>query len=249
MPAESNHPCFVAPDDTKVKIWRYMDFTKFASLLETESLFLSRVDLFEDPYEGATSHVNAQLRPLVYKNKGIPLEAIAGFSKFTEWSRSWTYVNCWHMNKTESAAMWKLYAQTNEAVAIQSTYEKLHSCLPSGTFVGVVNYIDYDIEWMPEDNGFWPLMHKRLSFEHEKELRVLAQELPQTNSPENAIDISVVNNKSGKNIKVDLRDLIENIYISPTAPQWFSDLVCSITKRYDFDFQVKQSNLARLPSY
>lgn len=66
MPAETDHPCFLPPKDKNVKIWRYMDFTKFVSLLETESLFLSRVDKFEDPYEGATSHANANMRPHIY---------------------------------------------------------------------------------------------------------------------------------------------------------------------------------------
>lgn len=33
-------------------LWRYMSFEKFVSLLSEESLFFSRVDKFEDPFEG-----------------------------------------------------------------------------------------------------------------------------------------------------------------------------------------------------
>ena len=34
------------------KIWRYMDFTKFVNLLDTESLFFCRADRFYDKWEG-----------------------------------------------------------------------------------------------------------------------------------------------------------------------------------------------------
>lgn len=249
MPAETDHPCFVAPEDKNIKIWRYMDFTKFVSLLETEALFLSRVDKFEDPYEGATSHANAQIRLHLYKDNGIPEEALHQMSKFMEWTRLWTYVNCWHMNNSESAAMWKLYAQTDEAVAIQSTYARLHNNLDKGTYVGIVRYIDYEKDWLPEGNGFWPYVHKRRSFEHEKELRVLIQELPSKAEPESCFDYSRANNEYGKPIKVDLKDLIENVYVSPAAPAWFFQVVAGVAQRYGYKFEVKQSNLAKAPVF
>ncbi len=249
MPAENDHPCFVAPAYKDIKIWRYMDFTKFVSLLETECIFLSRVDKFEDPYEGATSHANAEIRPNIYKDKGIPAEALQQKSKFMEWTRSWTYVNCWHMNNAESAAMWKLYAQTDEAVAIQSTYAKLHNNLDKNTYIGVVDYIDYEKEWLPEGNYFWPYVHKRLSFEHEKELRILVQQLPIQEESENHFDYSRVNNEFGKTIKVDLKDLIESVYVSPAAPSWFFEVVAGVAQRYGYSFEVKQSNLAREPVF
>ena len=249
MPAESDHPCFIAPEDKDIKIWRYMDFTKFVSLLETGCIFLSRVDEFEDPYEGATSHANAEIRPHVYKENGIPEEALQQMSKFMEWTRSWTYVNCWHMNTAESAAMWKLYAQTDEAVAIQSTYAKLHKNLEKDTYVGVVNYIDYEKDWLPEGNGFWPYVHKRKSFEHEKELRVLIQQLPSQEEPGKGFDYSRVNSEFSKSIKVELKDLIENVYVSPAAPSWFFEVVAGVAQRYGYDFEVKQSNLAREPVF
>jgi hypothetical protein len=160
-----------------------MDFTKFVSLLETESIFLSRSDKFDDPYEGSTTQLTKMTRPARkeltlqpeglsprYVLKDITVESLNSIAKFNEWMRSWTYVNCWHMNPYESAAMWKLYARTDEAVAIQSTYTRLRAALPDDAYVGVVKYIDYDTDSIPEDNVFWPYVHKRKSFEHEKEL-------------------------------------------------------------------------------
>ena len=37
------HPAFNPPTDDAV-LWRYMDFTKFASLLESSALFFVRAD-------------------------------------------------------------------------------------------------------------------------------------------------------------------------------------------------------------
>lgn len=249
MPAESDHTCFVPPEDKEIKIWRYMDFTKFVSLLETKCIFLSRVDKFEDPYEGATSHANEELRPHRYKDMNISEDALQQMSKFMEWTRYWTYVNCWHMNNAESAAMWKLYAQTDEAVAIQSTYSKLHKNLGKDIYVGVVHYIDYEKDWLPEGNLFWPYVHKRKSFEHEKELRVLIQNLPVQDEPGKGIDYSCHNYELGKSVKVDLKDLIENVHVSPTAPSWFFKVVAGVAKRYGYDFEIKKSNLAKEPVF
>lgn len=40
-------------------------------------------------------------------------------------AQDWMYISCWHMNEYESAAMWKLYAKSSDAIAIQTTFQKL----------------------------------------------------------------------------------------------------------------------------
>jgi len=246
MTSKKGHPCFQPPADKNIKIWRYMDFTKYVSLLSSKSLFFSRSDLFDDPYEGATSHANIMLRPDVYKDSSIPEHAFGLMSKFAEWVRQWTFVNCWHMNEHESAAMWKLYAQTNEAVAIQSTYQRLLNCLPENIFVGVVHYIDYETQWLPEGNTMWPFVHKRKSFEHERELRALIQDLP---SNEKGIQTGMPNPESCREVSIEPESLIEVVHVSPDSPKWFSELVKNITIKYSFGFEVRHSLLAKTPVY
>lgn len=238
------HGCFEPPVDVNVKVWRYMDFTKFVSLLESESLYLAAADRFEDPYEGAMSHANE----LITDDVDLPPEMREILSGFRQWGRSWTYINCWHMNAGESAAMWRLYAQTAEAVAIQSTYCKLRDCLPDSAYVGTVKYIDYDNTPIPQNNLFYPYVHKRLSFQHEQEIRVLVQELPHVPGG-GGLDRSRVTNDGGKMVKIDLTQLIDEIYISPTAPSWFFQLVTKLCRRYGYTFNVRQSNLARTPIF
>src|SRR5208283_5194086 len=86
----------------------------------------------------------------------------------------WSFVNCWHMNEVESAAMWKIYSTSKDSVCLQTTFARLRDVLPEDdVYIGVVNYISYDRDMIPDDNGLWPLFHKRKSFEHERELRAL----------------------------------------------------------------------------
>jgi len=243
MPAESNHPVFQAPADPNVKIWRYTDFSRYVSLLTSGALFFSRVDLLGDRYEGATSHANRPLWPIVYRDIG--LSALEVNSRHAQWERQWTFVNCWHVNEDESDAMWRAYTRTSEAVAIQSSYARLHRVLPSGTFVGMVEYIDYQKDWMPEGNAFYRFMHKRKCFEHERELRALIQDLPTTGSGFNYI----LNPEAGRLIPVQIPELVERVFVAPTAPAWFRDLATSVTAKYGLDIPVEQSALDQVPEF
>lgn len=47
-------PLCVIPDNGS-KIWRYVDFAKFAALLDTSSLWFARLDCLGDDYEGVMS--------------------------------------------------------------------------------------------------------------------------------------------------------------------------------------------------
>ena len=246
MPAETDHPVFEAPTDVNVKIWRYMDFTKFVSLIDTNALFFSRSDLLGDSYEGATSHFNKAIQPLVYKDR-IPSKALekmsSVISSLNDQQRQWTFINCWHMNEVESAAMWKVYTQTNEAVAIQSTYQILQNLLPENTYIGVVKYIDYETEWLPENNAMYPYVHKRKSFSYERELRAVIYDFPSDRIK------YLANPDDGRVVPIDVPTLVQGVYVAPTSPNWFRSLVKNVLSKYDLSIQVAVSVLDRPPTF
>lgn len=245
MPAR-NHPCFLSPENRDIKIWRYMDFAKFMFLLDSKSLFFSRSDLFEDPYEGATSHINVEFRPRIYKPQGVTPEMLKQEAEYMEWSRQWTFINCWHMNEYESEAMWKLYSKSNESVAIQSTFNLLFEALSDEVLLGIVNYIDYDNDFMPENNYFWNYLHKRKSYEHEKELRAIIRPFKINGE---SIPKGTPNTEYGKTVKVQISEFIQKIYISPRAQPWFADLVKNVISIYDLEVEVVHSILSKKPEY
>lgn len=245
MPAQE-HKVFQPPKDPDTPIWRYMDFTKFVSMLENKGLFFSRSDKLGDPFEGSFSRGNKQLRPLMYKDTGIPLSAFETISNITCSIRPWTFVNCWHMNTHESAAMWKLYAKTNEAIAIRSTYKQLRECIDSDCYLGVVHYIDYESAWLPEGNALSPYVHKHLSFAHEQELRAVIQKSPRK---DNKIDYSQKPPDGGVWKSVDTDELINAIYVAPMSPSWYRELVEQVLRRYGISKTVIQSSLDHEPFF
>jgi len=238
------HKAFSQPKDKETKIWRYMDFTKFVSILEENALFFSRIDMLNDPFEGSFSRANEELRPLVYKsNPDIPIE----ISKLIRELRKWVVVNCWHVSEYESAAMWELYSKSNEAICVQSSWRRLNDSLKKKSEIGFVQYVDYEKEWVPEHEPLLPFLYKRRSFEHEKEIRAI----------KNTGNISTFNGenligeppKNGILIKVDLSLLIEKIFVSPSAPEWFYFLVKKIVKKFGIEKPVRQSSLMADPFF
>src|SRR5437763_14127358 len=51
--ASFDHPVFTQPADRSARVWRYMDFPKFAHLISYGTLYFPRVDRLGDDWEGA----------------------------------------------------------------------------------------------------------------------------------------------------------------------------------------------------
>ncbi len=256
------HPLFELPDEDTV-IWRYMDFTKFVSLLHNKVLFFARGDKFEDLYEGVYSEPSKRALEKEYRDwlpDQDPNEINAVLKEnqgFTDWLKQSVAINCWHTNEYESAAMWRLYLKSNEGIAIRSTVSRLRDSLQSDDesltlHVGNVRYIDFKTEMIPvpppRDNLLAPFMYKRKSFEHEHELRalVMAEEIPTVNGTSQPFARRTFAN-AGVCVPVDLHMLTDNIFVAPTSPPWFHTLVVSILAKYGVDSPVTQSDLDHSP--
>ncbi|MCP1124519.1 hypothetical protein NKR74_14605 [Bacillus sp. 3103sda1] len=236
------HVDFNGIENENMKIWRYMDFAKFVSLLNEQSLFFTRIDKFEDRFEGSFSVANEQLRPAVYGGNPPSQAMYYATEKIFNETKPFIIANCWHINPHESAAMWKLYLKSNEGIAIQSTFKRLADSFTETSkdvYIEKIRYIDYEKDWMHEGNVYYPLLHKRKSFEHEKELRAFIDE-SYMDEEDKICGPSI---SGGINVSVNVETLIENIYVSPDAPKWFSDLVKSITNKYGIQKPVEQSKL------
>ncbi len=236
---------FMPPENLDVRVWRYMDFTKFVSMLENRGLFLPMVAKLDDPFEGSYARANEVLRPLVYRHIKNEFDLSAG--EMVQRLRAFVPASCWHSNDQESAAMWKLYAKTNEAVCVQTTFRKLRDAMGSTARVGMVRYVDYETDWIPESNPLAPFLYKRKSFEHEHEVRAL---IPPENVAEILKGAAAKSEEAGKWVAVDIAQTIERVFIAPDAPDWFLELVQQVTNRYEQGaVPVVRSALAREPFY
>ncbi len=247
------HPNFIQPENEEIKVWRYMDFTKLVSLIDSSRLYFTRADKFEDPFEGSYPKINVAAREVAPDD--IPREAQEVYLELmrskAEINKHWPRyhaINCWHMNEHESAAMWNLNLKSDEGISIQSTYVKLKRSLTDDEeiYLGKVRYIDYDTEFIDPGNVFSPFVHKRKSFEHEQEVRALVSKWP---TGKGRLDFNQETIEHGLKIKVDIETLIERIYVAPSAPAWFADLVKSVVIRYGYSFEVVHSKLNENPVF
>jgi hypothetical protein len=235
------HPHFRVTNNNQM-IWRYMDFTKFASLLINSALFFTKSNKFEDPFEGRYSELNR-----IFRDESLDSDQnelfISGLFRFNENVRKNILINCWHMNDYESAGMWKFYS-SNEGIAIQTSTKNLCDSFQKTEeeiFIGEVDYIDHNIQALPMRNGLDPFFFKRKSFEHEKEIRAI---IWINRKQDNALDHE--NDGVGTNIKIDLNILIERVYISPYAPSWIKDIVIEMLNIFKLEKEVIQSVLYKI---
>ncbi len=252
------NPNVTPPPDPSVPIWRHMDLSQLIAVLDSRALWFSQVarlasaaSAHGDPFEGSHPATEVAERKEAYFADLPPdhqERALADFSDMNRRMRKVVYVNCWHMNEHESAAMWRTYLSAGEGIAIRSTFRRVACSVeadPRGVFIGQVNYIDYAQDHLPNESQYAPFFTKRKSFEHEHELRAMVYHPPGDNRAwENIPDDEFT---PGLLIQVDLDQLVEAVYVSPASPRWFRDVVESVLARYGFGKEVKQSALAEPP--
>lgn len=238
------------PPDRQSKIWRYLDFAKFVSLLKDGVLVFNRSDKYEDPFEGTLPFVKLQTQEAKILAERLDTR-YHGDKYYNRIARTWVYLNCWHLNEHESMAMWKLYGYWDESVCIQSTYQLLDAALPEDVVLGSVKYIDYGHYQMPP-GWVQPFFHKWKSFDYENEVRAVAANFPISDGElarqiDSRAELSELEklNPPVKRITVDLNFLVERIYVSPLAESWFVDLVKDVTEKYGLNkSKVTRSALA-----
>ena len=217
-------------------LWRYMDFAKFVSLLDKSSLFFCSAGMLGDPFEGTWSKANFATLSARYSPEMAETTRIALYGRAR--LRAQYSVNCWHWNSSESDAMWGLYATRSAGIAIQTDFKSLAESFRDdiAIYAGIVNYVDYDTDAIPDDHILHTLLHKRHHFEHEREVRAIVVQ------PAQPSELQV-----GRYCEVDLSMLIKRVVVSPLAPVWLSELVKSVAVKYGLKAPVIVSELAAPP--
>lgn len=184
-------------------LWRYLDLYKLLDLLNSNQLYFSRFDKFEDGLEGITGkgtslkaftqsaplteeNINPRIQPEMRKNlirndqerREEYLETITG-------SQQAQYASCWFFGEKESLAMWKLYSKQNGVALRFNAKELADSIILSAQNVTNTDFhilymgpVDYKNIW-PFDphekfDGKFNGLNKDNSYKHESEFRFVA---------------------------------------------------------------------------
>jgi hypothetical protein len=247
----------VFPVDEKTVIARYLDYSKFLSLLFSKSLFFCRLDKFDDRYEGKLTSLN----PEGQKNFWIAYNLFRKSNSLSELSkeeidqkikedikhdqkmRALICVNCWNRYLKESPALWKIYSDSGKGILIKSTVARLTESLKKAKqemAISYVRYIDHFKEEPARGNKIFLTTHKVLAYDYEEEIRVIHFV---SSDKHWRHSWNREKNKTGIHIKVDPKILIDEIIVGPTAPDWTVDLIKDISCKYGLDVSVTKSHL------
>jgi hypothetical protein len=225
------HPRITTPEADTV-LWRYMDLWKFLDLVESNSIFLSRADLFEDKYEGLIA--NKKVQELDEKHK---LKELNDFSENT--LKKCTYISSWNGEKDETYPLWKIYTDYRNAISIKTSINNLIKSLEteieSTQFIGKVNYVDFNSpNYVFRANTFQFFLEKRDYFKFENETRIITE--LQYNGFEELLKLP-----TGIRIKVNLNTLIEEIKIAPLGDENFKKIIERKLNEKEIDASVSYS--------
>jgi|TARA_B110000093_G_C12971365_1_gene412666 hypothetical protein len=229
-------------------IWRYLGLDKFLDLLASNELFFTNAKKMTDKHEGVIPKRNEKYILKQLKSEGFNDEEAKYESQKrlhqTNSLRALTLLNCWTINQHESYALWKIYlGGAKSGVAIKTTVSKLERAIRIGNdpydediFISKVNYTDF-INDEPESR-FNVTTTKNKFYEYENELRLFIFNYQKSQGgTKTPYDISI-----GRRVKVDVNELIDEIYLSPFTGQWFDKTMINIIEKYNPDLKIKIKN-------
>lgn len=159
----------------------------------------------------------------------------------------------------------------------EAHFEKAFSSEQQDIMGGEIAYGDYHDEdfKIDETNGFTPVLHKRNSFSYENEYRLVNWDTSVTHKkvkavngfieydgkrvfsdfPDGALvsvgrpeaEIEKLEIKHGLHVKCEIDQLIDAVYISPLAEDWFFEVVKDISAKYDLNVPIIKSELISEP--
>jgi hypothetical protein len=246
-------------DEEPILVRKYLDLSKFVSLLQ-DGIWFSRLDNFDDDYEGRVSdktvrHRFDQWEYLEFEDDPPPYDLRQMYAAEDEILRKQSFVSCWRYGEEESAVFWDAYIDDGDGVAVETTLDALSSAMEQAhreVLIGKVNYREYKgSDERFAANGVDRVFHKRIAFGDEKELRLLArQELNDMDlevSETGGIDMEL-KAAPGFNLKVDPEDLIERIILPPDINDRQLTQVVQLMEYHDITAEIWRSMLDVSPS-
>ncbi len=184
-------------------VYRYLSLEKLIHFLSEESLYLTRLDKFDDHLEGISPFDVNELR---IRQEGPTLSMLAKRQMIYSWEalinentraisrikrkvlrhQKTRFVSCWILGDVESIGMWDLYGNNGFALRFEvanfirtikasTEIQKGKSKKLNQVAVGKVVYKNFDEVLDKEEEQFlkYSVFRKHLAFRHENEFRVV----------------------------------------------------------------------------
>jgi len=245
--------------DEDAKLWRYMPYSRFEAIVNEKKLFFGRASIYrkDDPYEGRFNPTAKQCYKK-YSLSDFPNTTYTNSSyvmrKFLDHKvknrddcndsfAQTLLINCWHKNEFESAAMWNLYSDYTNGVAITTSLARIKTAFENfepNIFGALIRYIDMTKDTMDYGTIFGSFICKSMSFYYENEFRLLIP-TDYINCIDDSIEI-YTGNDYGK-IKCAIDKLIDTVYLSPIVTKDFKNKVENLLANNSYNIKVVQSDI------
>lgn len=245
---------------TEKYVYRYLTIEKLIDFLETNSIYLARLDTFEDNLENIEPYDITQLK-LQYLSK--PENAnpeisdstweeliIKGKNRIKEIQsyliekQKKRFVSCWILNDVESFGMWDTYGKSGFAIRFERKYfqkiiqDSINLQIePTSKIdllvVGKVFYQNFEKMYLNEKESLmkFSAFRKHLSFRHESEFRIVGF----TNESEN---------ETGLRFKLPHIETLEfEIFANPRLSPFQFQQYQNIISKYSKTKRLKMSEL------
>ena len=177
------HPVFETPADSTI-IWRYTTWGRLCDILTRNSLFFARAMSFDDPWESSYHRAPVRSRRALGFNNTSSAQRRPGTTICSRNGRSErrsrkaaapapsAVGTCPTTSPTRTGASTVTVVKgLRSGQAIGDLKRALDAYKDRSVKIGEVKYVDYETARLPTDNGFWPIVHKRLAYINDKEVR------------------------------------------------------------------------------
>lgn len=209
--------------DDSLTLRRFMDFSKFEHLINTETLFFAPASFFEDTLEGHYTSRNYKALEKQLIDCGFDAKSLERAEKakslIARHNQSAVVISCWTTAPTFDDFMWNSYTQSTESVVVDTTVGRLRKTLGADFLIIPVRYLDFSEHEIPKDHSMKPFFYKQAKFSMEQEVRVIGE--------------MVLGEKIGtpRKAPVDLSVLISKVTINPGATKTFEDSVHKLLQK------------------
>lgn len=232
------HSTFLIKKTKGLPLWRYIEFWKFLDLLETSELYFPKITELGDQNEGRIPEKIYKMMLDHDSRLGRKNNFAENYNNYLEDNlRDKILVSSWNANENESFPMWKMYAKEKLGIAIKTDLDSLKKSF-EGTdrniYIGEVEYYNNEKPQYQTGNLFSSFLVKHHYYEFEQEVRCINQLSDKVN---NELEDT-------KRIKVDLNELIKEIYISPFASKGgFLSVIEFLKRKHKLNFKINISGV------
>lgn len=205
-------------------IFKYLNFDNFINIVANDYLWFSRLDSMEDATEGCYKDINMQIKscPCGKSYKKIEKSIQNEYEKqkvIESFIREHFYISCWSIGSDENFALWKIFTEKNNGIAIKSNLQNVLDSIQSEKII-CHGRVDYEKKFSLTSNFHSYCFTKNIQYKYENEYRFIIKEDEK---------------KQQKHIpvKINYKSIIEEIYFSPYIEEWKRNIFNDIIKRFD----------------